>query len=343
MGRTHRTAAENGRPGNRRSRAALGMALLAVVAGASLGVPAASADPAAQGVSDASGSAAASPGPITDIREVSAISRQVDSEPYKQARAICPGSMVVLGGGAWFHETSGTSHRITLRVLQPGVSVVDGALRNSYFVEAAETPPGVSGEWYVVAVALCAFPPSGYHRVVAPPTPRSSDPVQTNIARCPSGERTLGSGAWITPAGAGRSSEPYAEVGLQVARASGTGDITRAQAHEDANGYAGTWSLTAAAICADPPLGYEVRYGESIRRASETEKSATATCSDGNSLIGAGAAISNVAPGNATLSMTAPTLDLDWVIAAADENVPTDQSWDFIVSQAICAVEVDVD
>ena len=60
-------------------------------------------------------------------------------------------------------------------------------------------------------------------------------------------------------------------------------------------------------------------------------------------LIGSGAAISNVAPGNATLQRIYPYNALDQVQAKAVENVPTDQSWDFIVAQAICASPLIVD
>ena len=51
-------------------------------------------------------------------------------------------------------------------------------------------------------------------------------PVQATAAVCPAGERVLGSGARI-------EHRPGDRVGLQVTRASGTGDISRAQAQRD--------------------------------------------------------------------------------------------------------------
>jgi hypothetical protein len=154
---------------------------------------------------------------------------------------------------------------------------------------------------------------------------------QTIAAPCPSGMRALGAGARINNPG-------DHEVGLQVARASGTGDIVRAQAHEDANGYDRSWSLTAFAVCATTPRGYEVRYGESDEIASEPTKPAEVSCSNGRRLIAAGAAITNTAPGHVSLQRSVPYSSPSYnsVSAMAVENTPFGDGWESIVAQAIC-------
>jgi len=120
-----------------------------------------------------------------------------------------------------------------------------------------------------------------------------------------------------------------------VARASGTGDIARAQAHEDADGFTGNWSVVSYAVCVQPPAGYEVVYASSDERLSETNKVATALCPGTKRVHGAGGAITKVAPGNVSLQAVVPIGER--VQAIAVENTPTDESWDFIVAQAICA------
>lgn len=175
----------------------------------------------------------------------------------------------------------------------------------------------------VVAWVICADPLPGYHIVHNITAPSSAD-VQTAEARCPSGRRALASGAEIlaptTPHG----------VGLQVGRASGAGDLTRAQAHEQPQGYPYAWQLVASAICTDTPAGYQVRYSEPEERASEVTKRAVADCPEHTVLIGAGAAVSNVAPGNVALYSIRPNYlilpysgDLaSWVSAEAAETTP---------------------
>jgi hypothetical protein len=87
----------------------------------------------------------------------------------------------------------------------------------------------------------------------------------------------------------------------------------------------------------NPPPGYELVYGQSEQRASESEKSATAVCPGSKVVHGAGAAITNVAPGSVSLRVVYPSYDPKRVVAVAVENTPTSQNWDFIVAQAICA------
>jgi hypothetical protein len=158
-----------------------------------------------------------------------------------------------------------------------------------------------------------------------------SPPMLATAAVCPPAERVLGSGALI--------SDGAREVGLQVARPSGPGDIARAQAHEESNGYANDWSLTAYAVCAPPPSGYEVIFGPSDEELSEPVKTAFAGCTGTRRVIGAGAAITNVAPGNVSLEEVNPYL-ANWVRATAVENVPLATNWDFIVATAVCATVI---
>jgi hypothetical protein len=243
----------------------------------------------------------------------------------KTETTVCPAGKRVVGGGGWAFTTNvADSNRVMLTRLEP-VHIASG---DSYVVTGAETDPGIAGTWWLEAYAICAYPLPGLH-IVPATTVSSSSPMQATAAVCPGGERVLGTGGKIANAGG--------QVGLQVARASGSGDIARVQAHEDANGYAGIWNVTGYAICVPPPPGYQVVYGASPQTASESTKVAFAVCPSGKRVHGAGAAISNTAPGGVTLQVVYPFNDLTQVEAVAVENTPASQNWDYIVAQAICA------
>lgn len=254
-------------------------------------------------------------------------SSQVNSQSPKGAVAFCEEGENVVGGGGWVQAVGAGSRRLTLTHLVPG----DFGARDGYAVTGSETTPGITDSWYVRAYALCAPATSlsGYRIVPSPPANPSRSPVQTTAAVCPAGQRVLGTGGAIN--------NPGGQVALQVSRASGPGDIARVQAHADASGYDDPWSVTSYAVCVNPPSGYEVVYGESPQRASESEKFAVAECPGNKRVHGAGAAITSTAPGNVALAVVSPLDDLDGVQALAVENTPTSQNWDFIVAQAICA------
>lgn len=256
-------------------------------------------------------------------------SSQINSGSPKGAIAFCDPGERVVGGGGWVQAPGAGSFNLKLTQLQPG----DFGARDGYAVAGAETGPGgTTASWYVRAYALCAPAASlsGYRIVTSPPTNPSLNPVQATAAVCPAGQRVLGTG--------GTTNNPDGQVALQVSRASGTGDIARVQAHEDAAPTTpAPWSVVSHAICVNPPLGYEVVYGKSPKSASEPEKGAVAECPAGKRVHGAGAAVTNTAPGNVALVVVSPLDDLDGVRALAQENTPTSQNWDFIVAQAICA------
>ncbi|MDX6533514.1 MAG: hypothetical protein QOF68_1258 [Gaiellales bacterium] len=242
--------------------------------------------------------------------------------------AYCPPNERVIGGGG--AVVSG-SLKPTLTGLRP-VRLYDGT-RDAYVVTAAETAPGTTANWQVNAYAMCAKPLPGLHIVQSPPIPASSTAAQATAAVCPGGERVIGTGA--------RISTISGDVVLHVARSSGPGDIARAQAHEDADGYSGTWSVTAYAVCAPPPDGYEVVFDPSPLRDSEPIKVAGALrqegCTGGRQLLSSGAAITNVAPGNVSLYVILPWVDFQQTYAVAVEHTPTSVDWDFIVATSICA------
>ncbi|MEQ4305055.1 hypothetical protein ABNF97_27365 [Plantactinospora sp. B6F1] len=266
---------------------------------------------------------------VTGIEKVTSPLSAIDSQQTHTARAECPAGKWVIGGGGWaFAVAAADSAKVTLVQLFPEHRT-DGA-PDSFVVTGSETTAAMTGDWWVQAYAICASRSglSGY-QVVGTRNSATSSPVELEArAECGS-KRAIGGGARIV--------NPGRDVALQVSRASASGDIFRATAHEDANGYSGNWTVDAYAVCLNRPAGYQVVMTASAQSDSESEKIAFARCPNGTRVHGAGAAISDTAPGGVSLQVVYPANALDDVQAFAVENTPVSQDWDFIVSQAICA------
>ncbi|MDW5323690.1 hypothetical protein [Plantactinospora sp. KLBMP9567] len=266
---------------------------------------------------------------VTGIEKVTSPLSAIDSQQTHTARAQCPAGKWVIGGGGWaFAVAAADSAKVTLVQLFPEHRT-DGT-RDSYVVTGSETTAAMTGDWWVQAYAICASPSglSGYG-VVGTQNSATSSPVELEARAVCGTRRALGGGARIV--------NPGRDVALQVSRASASGDIFRATAHEDADGYAGNWTVDAYAVCVNQPAGYQVVTTASAQSDSESEKIAFAHCPSGTRVHGAGAAISDTAPGGVSLQVVYPANALDDVEAFAVENTPVSQDWDFIVSQAICA------
>jgi hypothetical protein len=265
---------------------------------------------------------------ISGIEEVRAIS-VIDSSSAKTAEAKCPrGKDVIGGGGGLVWDAQHQSYNVILTRLQPFHAW--NRQQDSYIVGASETSTGEPGDWWIEAVALCADPVPGL-RVVSEQGGFSSAAMQNPEAHCDPGEKVLGTGAQV--------SLTNGEVGLQVARASTTGNWSYAFAHEDPDGYQYGWYSWAYAVCAPEPAGYDVINAPSAYQDSEAAKTGTATCPAGTALTGAGGATSFNAPGNVFLSriLVDPQFNNRSAEAIAIEAFPTAADWDFIVGQAICA------
>ena len=262
---------------------------------------------------------------IEEVREISVI----DSSSAKTVEAKCPrGKDVVGGGGGVVWDQQHQSYDVILTRLQPFHGWDN--IRDAYIVGASETSSGEAEEWWIEAVALCADPVPGL-RVERESGEFSSAAAQNLEAHCDPGEKVLGTGAWV--------SLVNGEAGLQVSRASTTGDCSYAFFHEDPNGYQYGWYSAAYAVCAPEPPDYEVVNASSLYEDSEAGKYATATCPAGTSLTGAGGATSFDAPGSVFLNriLVDPQFNGRSAEASAIEAFATTADWDFIVGQAICA------
>lgn len=270
-----------------------------------------------------------------------------NSQPTKDATAKCPPGKQVLGGGAAIASFSAIDGQVALTRLVP----YRAGSQHAYAVSAAETYAGTTKDWSLQVWAICANPVPG-HTIVNAVTDWSSVSVKTTAAVCPQGTRVLGSGAMINGSiSTGPNGQPIPHdqgIGLQVTRSSGPGDITRAQAQEAVGGYAYPWQLVSYAVCAHQPPGYQIVSADSPHAASEQTKLAHAECPEywdyripslprkfRKQTVGMGAAMSSVAPANASLTGIHPYF-FDTVRVRAEENTSTQANWSTIAAQVIC-------
>jgi hypothetical protein len=290
---------------------------------------------------------------ISDWGGTSAVSTARD----KVAEVLCPVGKQVLGGGAFVW--GGSKDRVGLTRMEPFLRghKSDPDSRYGYRASASTLRGGDVGEWALRVHVVCADPVPGWHIVKSHSPVGSSAAMQATAAACPRGQRVMGTGAAISfyryRDGIGNWVVVDQGIGLQVARADGSGGIARAQAHEIPDGYDPTWQVVATAVCADPPDGYRVVYGET-HSSGVNHKFASVQCPKvyiqggwGNQRyyrgirINLGAAVdSPAAPGFVHLSWIAPEVfaELDPEIttrAEAWENTPTDTAWTLAI-QHIC-------
>jgi hypothetical protein len=138
----------------------------------------------------------------------------------------------------------------------------------------------LGGVQVVTATGAAAAP--GLVRITKTGATNSVNKSQT--AMCPGGKRVLGGAARIEGLAA------PGEVGLVGAAPLANGSGFQVTAAEDADGTAGSWSVTAIAFCAPAPAGLQyVQYA--FAAGSSKARWSSVTCPTGKKVLGAGATI----------------------------------------------------
>jgi hypothetical protein len=235
----------------------------------------------------------------------------------------------VLGGGGGLVWTQQVQTREVVLTRMEPVHSDDGSFRDYFIVTGVEDSTGESDDWYLESFAICADPMPGYE-IVDDQSITLSDPFIRTEAHCDGNRVVIGTGAKV--------STNSGEVGLQIMRASTLKTFSYAQAAEDFNGYFDFWNVTAYAVCVDEPAGYEIVQEPSLEVDSESPKLATALCSSGRRLYGAGSATGFGVLGHVALTHIIVNAYGDQrVDSITTEVTPTNLDWEFTVAQAICA------
>lgn len=159
---------------------------------------------------------------------------------------------------------------------------------------------------------------------------------KTAVAQCPAGTVVYGGGGDIVGAGH--------EVILYELDSRGDRHRFYASAHEDANGYGGTWTVYAWAVCGPdrPELGLSYIQATKITNTGSRFNRATATCPAGKKVISVGGAVAGTfwyfqhqAPG-LVLDSLIPSSDLRSVsVDGYQEQAANVNDWG-VLATAIC-------
>ncbi|GAA1773817.1 hypothetical protein [Luedemannella helvata] len=238
------------------------------------------------------------------------------SSSIKSVVATCPAGKRVIGTG-WSlgYVATGGVHVAEVRPTATTVEVV-----------AYEDQDGFAGSWYVAARAVCADPLPGLEIVSTTTTSTTTAADRVMLAVCPAGKDLLGAAGEVV-GGGGQVLLDGVLPGTNFVAVSG---------HTDGWGSTNIWNLRAHAICADPVAGHQIVAD--IGSTTSANKSNTASCPAGTSVLGGGAV---VVPNDGRVSIEAMTPTIyagsNFVTASGQED---DLGWSAfwrIDTYAICA------
>jgi hypothetical protein len=123
-----------------------------------------------------------------------------------------------------------------------------------------------------------------------------------------------------------------------VRDSNGTVDFTSIAAQEDANGFAGAWTVTAFAVCANTPA---LTTASATTPPSSVNKSATVSCPAGTLVHGAGGQLTPAASGLVNRSLVIDNIAIDAqlrsvTVRAVEDEAGTGASWS-LRAFALCA------
>jgi hypothetical protein len=183
--------------------------------------------------------AAAATLPFGTVKAVAAQSPS-DLRSVKSFSAICPAGQRVLGGGAF---TVGGIHAV-ITEMQP---IHPNTGQDSFKVTAAADQFGIPVAWGFQVFAFCATVPTSLQLEIKPhtnlPTSGATDQAST---QCSPGKFLIGTGGKIDNGGGQVDLGMFPNSSGQIAFGSA------AFAKEDADGFAGQYTVTGYSVCGRP-------------------------------------------------------------------------------------------
>jgi hypothetical protein len=239
-----------------------------------------------------------------------------DSSVYKTVTVPCPAGLQVIGVG---YELVGGLGSVVLDDFIPSTtSVTVGA---GEVVGPGEPSDGTTQSWSIKATAVCANPPPGL-QIVSQTSSFGPGGARQVFADCPVGKRVIGAGASL--------SNGFGQIsirGLSIADS-----FTVAEAIDDEDGYSGSWSITAYAVCANSLPGLQVTTGTSTTDSSST-KHVSAVCPFGKNVLGAGWVLNS---GDQVLAANAFIGNGQVILFGTEDDNGFGGNWN-VTANAICA------
>lgn len=199
-----------------------------------------------------------------------------DARPVKTFSAHCPAGQRVLGGGAL---TVGGIHAV-ITEMQP-VHPVTGV--DTFQVTAAADQFGIAGVWSFQVYAFCGVVPASVRLEIVPhtnpPTSAFSDQAST---RCPAGKQLMGTGGKID------NGQGQVDLGTVTNSQGIVASGSAAIATEDADGFAGSYTVTGYSVCGAPNQVFDFQQARtfSVAPAGQTSLRQTDFCPSGMTLTG---------------------------------------------------------
>ncbi|WP_433390451.1 hypothetical protein [Micromonospora sp. KLBMP9576] len=172
-----------------------------------------------------------------------AVTSASNSNDFRSVTATCPAGKVLTGTG---YELNGVTGEAVVDDLRPNGG--PAAAPTSVTVGAYEAE-AFAGNWTLTAYAICANPIAGLVRVSAVSASTSAD-FRSVTATCPAGKVLTGTGYELNGATGEGVVDDFRPNGGPAAAP--TSVLVGAY---EAEAFAGTWSATAYAICANPLPG----------------------------------------------------------------------------------------
>ena len=191
----------------------------------------------------------------------------------KSFSANCPAGQRVLGGGAF---TVGGVHAV-ITELQP-IHTTGG---DSFKVSAAADQFGIPGVWSFQVFAFCAAVPDALGVQIVPhtnpPTSASMDQAPTS---CPAGKFLIVAGGKIA------NGNGQVDLGIFTNSSGSFAGGSAAFAKEDADGFAGNYTVTGYSVCARPNLIGDFQQVKQDFSTTAPSQTATIACPSGLRLTG---------------------------------------------------------
>lgn len=238
----------------------------------------------------------------------------------KEITAVCPPNTLLIGAG-WGQRYG--SHYAVIDEARPESDRVT--------VRGAKTPVGPPTSWSLVARAICASGISNVQIVHQDSVINNLGTPKTAVATCPFGTRVVGT--------AFEALGPEGEV--MVTKIDPTDYAVSVKAYPDDTGIAGSWGVTAWAVCASAPAGLEIvsRTLTPANPSGWNYMDVHTVCPRPKVAIGAGAYFNDVAAGNVMLfNLNRFQYQGDEMASsqATEDHDGTPAAWN-LTTKAICA------
>jgi len=195
-------------------------------------------------------------------------SSATNSNPYKSVTISCPNGGAALSANYSIIGAPGKVVLDDLIISQGSVTVSAGEI-----VGPGEAPDGTPENWRIQAFAVCTPWILNYQQATSGFAVGSSRFVTVN---CPAGQRVLGFGASLA--------QGFGQVSISnlwVNESSVT-----AIAHTDDDGFSGSWSVTAYAVCTSSNVGQQIVHGPT--NPSTSARFSSGLCPSTKQLVGVG-------------------------------------------------------